>query len=136
MKFIKISLILLLLIVPLSIMAQLTYPANDGDKVRYNLQIEVRESYLSGICIMVNNDGMIVSSIVNEFGLSLMDFIYSEKKNRLKIKSVIKPLDRWYIKRSLKRGLKGMLREMKSGKTEYIDNKSRIRYTFTLNNET
>lgn len=126
----------MLLIVPLSIMAQLTYPANDGDKVRYNLQIEVRESYLSGICIMVNNDGMIVSSIVNEFGLSLMDFIYSEKKNRLKIKSVIKPLDRWYIKRSLKRGLKGMLREMKSGKTEYIDNKSRIRYTFTLNNET
>ena len=135
MKFIKISLILLLLIVPLSIMAQLTYPANDGDKVRYNLQIEVRESYLSGICLMVNNNGIIASSIVNEFGISLMDFIYSEQKDKVKLCNMIKPLDRWYVKRLLKRSLRGMLKAMKSGDTEYIDEKNRIKYVFTLNNE-
>ena len=125
----------LLLIEPLSIMAQLTYPANEGDKVRYNLQVEIRNSFLSGICIMVNNDGIIASSIVNEFGISLMDFIYSEQKDKVKLCNMIKPLDRWYVKRLLKRSLRGMLKAMKSGDTEYIDEKNRIKYVFTLNNE-
>jgi hypothetical protein len=117
-------------------MAQSTYPVNDGDKVHYNLQIEIRESCLSGICIMVNNEGTIASSIINEFGISLIDFTYSEKKNRIKIHSIIKPLNRWYIKRFIKRSLKEMINIMKSGGTEYIDNKNRIRYFITLNNET
>ena len=125
----------LMLIEPLSIMAQLTYPANEGDKVRYNLQVEIRNSFLSGICIMVNNDGIIASSIVNEFGISLMDFIYSEQKDKVKLCNMIKPLDRWYVKRLLKRSLRGMLKAMKSGDTEYIDEKNRIKYVFTLNNE-
>ena len=135
MKYIRICLMVLLLIEPLSIMAQLTYPANEGDKVRYNLQVEIRDSFLSGICIMVNNDGIIASSIVNEFGISLMDFIYSEQKDKVKLCNMIKPLDRWYIKRLLKRSLRGMLKAMKSGDTEYIDEKNRIKYVFTLNNE-
>lgn len=135
MKYIRICLMVLLLIEPLSIMAQLTYPANEGDKVRYNLQVEIRDSFLSGICIMVNNDGIIASSIVNEFGISLMDFIYSEQKDKVKLCNMIKPLDRWYVKRLLKRSLRGMLKAMKSGDTEYIDEKNRIKYVFTLNNE-
>ena len=135
MKYIRIYLMALMLIEPLSIMAQLTYPANEGDKVRYNLQVEIRNSFLSGICIMVNNDGIIASSIVNEFGISLMDFTYSERKDKVKIRNTIKPLDRWYIKRLLKRSLRGMLKAMKSGDTEYIDEKNRIKYVFTLNNE-
>ena len=135
MKYIRIYLMALMLIEPLSIMAQLTYPANEGDKVRYNLQVEIRNSFLSGICIMVNNDGIIASSIVNEFGISLMDFIYSEQKDKVKLCNMIKPLDRWYVKRLLKRSLKGMLKAMKSGDTEYIDEKNRIKYVFTLNNE-
>lgn len=125
----------LLLIVPLATMAQLTYPVNDGEKVRYNLQIEMRESYLSGICILINQKGMIFSSIVNEFGISLVDFTYSEKRNKVKIHNVIKPLDHWYIKRILRRSLKRMLKEMKLGNTEYVDKKNRVKYFFTLNNE-
>lgn len=135
MKYIRIYLMALMLIEPLSIMAQLTYPTNEGDKVRYNLQVEIRNSFLSGICIMVNNDGIIASSIVNEFGISLMDFIYSEQKDKVKLCNMIKPLDRWYVKRLLKRSLRGMLKAMKSGDTEYIDEKNRIKYVFTLNNE-
>lgn len=135
MKYIKICLMTLLLIVPLATMAQLTYPVNDGEKVRYNLQIEMRESYLSGICILINQKGMIFSSIVNEFGISLVDFTYSEKRNKVKIHNVIKPLDHWYIKRILRRSLKRMLKEMKLGNTEYVDKKNRVKYFFTLNNE-
>ena len=116
-------------------MAQLTYPVNDGEKVRYNLQIEMRESYLSGICILINQKGMIFSSIVNEFGISLVDFTYSEKRNKVKIHNVIKPLDHWYMKRILRRSLKRMLKEMKLGNTEYVDKKNRVKYFFTLNNE-
>lgn len=135
MKYARTCLMILLLIVPLSMVAQLTYPANDGEKVHYNLHVEIHESYLSGICIMVNNDGIIASSIVNEFGVSLMDFTYSEQKDKVKIRNTIKPLDRWYIKRILKRSLRGMLKAMKSGDTEYIDENNRIKYVFTLNDE-
>lgn len=135
MKYARICLMIFLLIVPLSMVAQLTYPVNDGEKVRYNLYVEIRESYLSGICLMVNNNGIIASSIVNEFGISLMDFTYSERKDKVKIRNTIKPLDRWYIKRLLKRSLRGMLKAMKSGNTEYIDENNRIKYVFTLNNE-
>lgn len=135
MKYARTCLMILLLIVPLSMVAQLTYPANDGEKVHYNLHVEIHESYLSGICIMVNNDGIITSSIVNEFGISLMDFTYSEQKDKVKIRNTIKPLDRWYIKRILKRSLRGMLKAMKSGDTEYIDENNKIKYVFTLNDE-
>lgn len=135
MKYARTCLMILLLIVPLSMVAQLTYPANDGEKVHYNLHVEIHESYLSGICIIVNNDGIIASSIVNEFGVSLMDFTYSEQKDKVKIRNTIKPLDRWYIKRILKRSLRGMLKAMKSGDTEYIDENNRIKYVFTLNDE-
>lgn len=136
MKLTKIRLFVLLLIVPLTTLAQLTYPVNDGDKVRYSLQAEIRDSYLSGICIVIKNDGTIASSIVNEFGISLIDFTYSERKDKVRILSVIKPLDRWYIKYHLKRSLKGLLKTMKAGNTEYIDAKNGIRYFLTLNNET
>ena len=136
MSFNKICMSIFLLIVPILTMAQSTYPVNDGDKVHYNLQIEIRESCLSGICIMVNNEGTIASSIINEFGISLIDFTYSEKKNKIKIHSIIKPLNRWYIKRFIKRSLKNMMNVMKLGGTESIDNKNRIRYFFTLNNDT
>ena len=88
MTLIKIYLIVLLVVIPLSAMGQLTYPEKDGDKVCYNLQIEIRESYVSGICIMVNNDGLIMSSIVNEFGVSMIDFTYSENKNKVKIHTI------------------------------------------------
>lgn len=136
MRFNKIYMSIFLLIAPMLTMAQSTYPVNDGDKVHYNLQIEIRESCLSGICIMVNNEGTIASSIINEFGISLIDFTYSEKKNRIKLHNIIKPLNRWYIKRFIKRSLKKMINVMKSGGTEYIDNKNKIRYFFTLNNDT
>lgn len=136
MTLIKFFLIVLLMVIPLSTMGQLTYPEKDGDKVCYNLQIEIRESYVSGICIMVNNDGLIMSSIVNEFGVSMIDFTYSENKNKVKIRSVIGSLNRWYVKRLIKRSLRGMLKAMKFGDTEYIDTKNKIRYIFTLNNGT
>lgn len=124
----------LFLFIPLVSMAQMTYPERDGEKVRYHFQMEIRQVCTSGICILKNNDGVIVSSIVNEFGISIMDFAYSEKKDRVKLHNVIKPLDRWYIRPVLKRSLKRVLKVMKSGGNECID--KGIRYKFTLDNET
>ena len=57
-------------------------------------------------------------------------------KNKVKIRSIIESLNRWYVKRLIKRSLRGMLKAMKSGDTEYIDTKNKIRYIFTLNNGT
>lgn len=132
-KYNKIYLFFLFLLLSTPLIGQITYPMNDGDRVCYNVQIEFHESYLSGMCIMKNQEGDIIASVVNEFGISLIDFTYSEKKDKVKIYRVIKPLNRWYIKRALKRGIKNMLKMMKLGGSKYIDKKNNLTYIFTLN---
>ena len=125
---------LILTLFPLFSMAQKVYPENNGDKVRYNIQIDIRKAYLSGICILSKQEDCIISSIVNEFGVSLMDFSYNPQKKKVKIHSITKKLDRWYIKRILKKDIKSMLEVMQTGGNEYIDSRYKIKYTFSLNN--
>lgn len=115
--------------------AQQTYPVKEGDKVRYNMQIDIRDAYLSGICILSQQGNTVVSSIVNEFGVSMMDFTYNPAKDKVKIRNIIKKLNRWYIKLVLKRDIKAMLQVMRDGGNEYYDEKYKIRYTFSLNND-
>ena len=116
-------------------MAQKAFPEINGDKVRYNIQIDIKKVYLSGVCILVRQDDKIVSSIVNEFGVSLMDFSYDPFKEKVKIHSITKKLDRWYIKRILKKDIKSMLKIMQAGGNEYLDSKYKIKYTFSVNDD-
>lgn len=112
-------------------MAQKVYPEIDGDKVRYNMQIDIKKAYISGICILGKQESCIVSSIVNEFGVSIMDFSYNPLKKKVKIHSITKKLDRWYIKRILKKDLRSMLEVMQTGGNEYLDSRYNIKYTFS-----
>ena len=123
-----------LCVFPLISKAQSIYPENDGDKVRYNIQIDIRKSYVSGICILLNNNNNIVSCIVNEFGISLMDFTYDGKKEKIRIHNIANKLNRWYVKRVIKKDLKEVLEVMRKGGKEYYNEKYEIKYTFSLNN--
>lgn len=126
--------VVLLTLLPAWSAAQNTFPQQDGESVRYNLQIEFREAYVSGICILSQQGNTIVSSFVNEFGISLIDFTDVNHKNKVKICHITKKLDHWYIKRLFAKDLKSMLNVMRSGGNEFIDKKNNIKYTFSLNN--
>ncbi len=94
------------------------------------MQIDVKKAYISGICGMLFEDGKLKASVVNEFGLSAMDFEYNPQKDKVKIINVIKKLDHWYIKRILKRDLRILIHNLRQGINKYENTKYEITYTF------
>lgn len=113
------------------------YPSEESVRIRYEFMIDMPKAWVSGILIMARTDSTTVSaSLVNEFGFSLMDFSFDEKKEKVKLISVTKKLDKWYIRRALRSDLKHILLAMRQGERQYINKKRKIKYTFTLLNDT
>ena len=105
-------------------------PSNEGERARYSVQIDVKKAYISGICGMLFEDGKLKACVVNEFGLSAMDFEYDPQKDKVKIINVIKKLDHWYIKRFLKRDLRILIHNLRQGIYRHENTKYEITYNF------
>lgn len=67
----------------------------------YTFQIETKSGAVSGIFIVNDADDSIKGSMINEFGVSAIDFNYSKSKGKVKLLNVISFLNKWYIKRVL-----------------------------------
>lgn len=65
-------------------------------------RIEMQKGYVSGIIICAETDDAINGSMVNEFGISAIDFSYSKNKEKVKLINVGSFLNKWYIKQVLK----------------------------------
>lgn len=65
-------------------------------------RIEMQKGYVSGIMICAETEDVINGSLVNEFGISAIDFSYSKKKEKVKLMNVGSFLNKWYIRRVLK----------------------------------
>ncbi|MDO4190787.1 MAG: hypothetical protein Q4D14_03750 [Bacteroidales bacterium] len=115
----------------LLITAQTNYPTKEGDKVRYEMQIEFRQANLSGICLLNRQNDIVKSSLVNEFGVSLMDFSYNELTKKIKILHLTKKLDRIAVRQLLKHDLPKVLNAMQEGNSSYNNKKYNITYTFS-----
>ena len=113
---------------------------------QYNLLLQVRGNDISGICVikMVSSSEMI-GTVINEFGLTAFDFEYKEGKTKL---SNLPPfLDKWYIRKILKKDLsfffanfqlqqntKKRSKELlfsSDGEMILTNNRFNIKYTFT-----
>lgn len=115
----------------------LAYPDSVGQRVRYEIIIEMPKAYLSGLMIMHKpSEGHVDSSVINEFGISLIDLSYDEKKDKVKIHSITDKMNKWYIKRTLSNDFKNILKAMHEGSHEYINTKRKIKYSFQPANET
>lgn len=121
----------LLLSSALSLKAQSLLPSPSGEAARYEAYIELPRGYLSGVCIMRCAGDTLRGSIFNEFGVSTLDFIYDEKKDRVRLLSVMQMMDRWYIRRTLRADLRRLLRAMKDGLGEYRNERRHILYRIT-----
>lgn len=73
---------------------------------RCAFQIEMPKSCVSGILITKNTDEGIIGSMINEFGVSAIDFAYDFTKDKLTLVNVISFLNKWHVKRVLKNDLK------------------------------
>lgn len=58
-----------------------------------------------GLCLMEKQDNMIKGSLFNEFGITAFNFEYNFDKGKIKLYDVMSFLNRWYIKKMIKRDL-------------------------------
>lgn len=107
-------------------------PDSAGSKVKYNATIEMSKGYVSGVCIMANDGSVIKGSLFNEFGISTIDFTYQPDKKKVKLLSVIKILNKWYIKKVLRKDLVQVMENLSKGIYSYHDKKFKIDYNFSL----
>lgn len=129
------ALISILLLLAVQAQSQSLYPHGDGDKVRTSAMIEMPKGYVSGICVMYNDGECVKASIFNEFGISAIDFIYDLKKDKVNLESVIRMLDKWYIRKLLKSDLRRVMHCLQQDKGEYRNEKYKIDYKFSLLND-
>lgn len=87
-------------------------PANSSRK--YAVAIAFRQASLSGICVVRDREKDVAGSVVNEFGIKAFDFVYDKQKRKLKVRNVIKALDKWYIRRVVNADLGVLFREKNS----------------------
>lgn len=120
---------LCMMVSAMHVSAQSSYPTNEGDRARYSVQIDIRNAYISGICMMMKEE-QIVASIVNEFGVSALSFNYNEKKDKVKIVSAMKQINKWYIKKVLRHDLREVMHRLKDGDTQSYQN---ARFNITYN---
>lgn len=138
-----------------SLVALLTFNlrANEVDSVmhtsplqKHTFQIETSNGFVSGVLLVSENDENINGSMINEFGVSAIDFSYSKKKQKVKLLSVVSFLNKWYIKQVLKNDIKFCLHILYGipfkKKHNYevihmvdsvtiINNKRHLKYTFS-----
>ena len=105
-------------------------PLHEGECIRYDAYIEMPHAYISGICILLNDGQVIKGSLINEFGLTAIDFIYYPKKEKVKLCGVFNAMDKWYIRRVLRKDLAQLFRCLKQGETQYINKRRNITYNF------
>jgi hypothetical protein len=120
----------LLLALPISVQAQTTFPSADGERAKYAAYIEMPKAYVSGICVLLQEDGLIKGSLFNEFGITALDFTYNPQRDKIKLHSVMKMMDKWYIRKVLKKDLRQVMKTLKEGQTEYTNQRRHIVYRF------
>ena len=93
--------------------------------------IETDKGYVSGICFLSEEGDTVKGSIFNEFGISVLDFTYLRSRQKVRLENVIKMLDKWYIKRVLRKDLVQVLENLQRGLSSYRNEKYHILYQFT-----
>lgn len=105
---------------------------------RYTVNIEIGNAYVSGICIMHEQEDAVTVSIMNEFGISALSYRYDRNRDRIKIISMVRQLRKPGMKRVLKSDLKVIMKSIDKGEGLTHENRRySIKYHFApLNNET
>ena len=87
--------------------------------------------YVSGVLVVLHEDETVKGSLFNEFGITALDFTYYRRKDKVKLHSVVKQLDRWYIRRVLRRDVREVIKRIEQGDSIYEDKRHHINYKFT-----
>lgn len=116
--------------------AQVRFPSTQGEKAKYSAYIDMPQGYISGVCVLFNEGTVVNGSIFNEFGITALSFSYDIRKEKIKLYSVVKMLDKWYIRKIMKKDLSKLMKCLQKGESVYQNEKYHITYSFsTLNTD-
>ena len=121
---------LLLSVLTSRLYAQTTFPA-DGESIRYTAYIEMEKGYVSGICILHRDGNTVHGSMFNEFGITALDFTYRLEKKKVKLHTVMPMMNKWYIRKVLKKDLRQLMTGLQNGETTWKDERYHIEYQLT-----
>ncbi|MCR5579377.1 MAG: hypothetical protein K6F74_09265 [Prevotella sp.] len=121
---------LLLSVLTSRLYAQTTFPA-DGESIRYTAYIEMEKGYVSGICILHRDGDTVHGSLFNEFGITALDFTYRLERKKVKLHTVMPMMNKWYIRKVLKKDLRQLMTGLQNGETTWKDERYHIEYQLT-----
>ncbi len=75
-------------------------------KACYALYLKSPKADVTGISVIRREENRLLGSVVNEFGLKAFDFVYDARRQRVKLLNVAAMLDKWYIRKVLKKDLR------------------------------
>lgn len=105
---------------------------------RIPFAIEYHNSRITGMLIIKAEDGVIKGSMVNEFGMSALDFKYEVCSDKMQLISVVGWLDKWYIRRVLRNDLKYCLHQLYGtrwrGRGRYVTTRDTVSGTLSILN--
>lgn len=82
-------------------------PAKAQELRRYGAHITLPGGKsISGICIIRTDKDGGAMSLFNEFGIKAFDAVYSAGKDKVELRNVIKPLNRWRARRIIAKDMK------------------------------
>lgn len=120
------------LLLSICLLVSLSTAASRQDTLQLSVQIGMKKAVLSGICIMaIDSNRMIKGAVINEFGVKAFNFIYNERKHKVRLIDIMPILDKWYIRHILRRDLRKIIPQLITrGSCEYTDLKYGIDYIF------
>ena len=104
-------------------------------RAKFSTTIEMSKGYLSGISVLVRETDVFRGVLFNEFGITALEFTYNPQKKKVKLEQVIAMLDKWYIRRVIKKDLQCVIENLLKGISQYKDEKYHISYKFSLMDE-
>lgn len=99
---------------------------------RMSVEISFEKGGITGICLLRKEEQTVSGTIMNEFGIKVFDFVYYPQRDKLRLFNVIEMLDKWYIRRVVRRDLKQVLPHLPPvSEYRYENRKRHIHYLFT-----
>ena len=125
----------LLLMAVVAVAADYLLPLDEG-RQQYGVSITARGAEITGVCIVKTDAEGSRGAIVNEFGIHALDFMVSADRRKVKLLNVIAMLDRWYVRRVVKKDLRMLFNatadgEQGSGRTVTVEPDGTVTLTNT-----
>ena len=107
----------------------------DSSRRTFTALIETPKASISGICLLVQDSDTIKGAIVNEFGITALDFVYTRKDDKVRLVSAAPMLNKWYMRPVITADIRELLHALREGKFSYEDEKYHIRYSLSPIND-